>query len=60
MDIEALLQILRNKIITIVILQEEIEEQELQKLIKRNELQSLKRKMLIDKKWQTLIETNKT
>ena len=60
MDIKALLEILHNKIITIVTLQEEIEAQELQKHIRRNELQNLKHKMLIDKKWQTLIKKNKT
>ena len=60
MDTEALLEIHLNKIITIVTLQEEIEVQELQKLIKRNELQSLKHKMPIVKKWQTLIKKNKS
>ena len=60
MDIKALLEILHNKIITIVTLQEEIEAQELRKHIRRNELQNLKHKMLIDKKWQTLIKKNKT
>ena len=60
MDIEALLEIHPNRIITIVTLQEEvIEVQELQKLIKRNELQNLKHKIIIDKKWQNLIKTNK-